>query len=354
MENAFRVGCRFDGWSDQLKFDLWEEAMRKTGVRVDDYLRERHITEELPWDQIDCGISRDFLTKELRKSQGEELTPDCRFGVCHQCGICDHDTIRNVIAKDNAGTVGKERVEPSKEATPRHRERLRIKFAKEGISRLLSHLEISSALTRGIKRSGLSFIYSKGFHPHPKISFPFATSVGMESLGEYFDIQVESPVESIKKITQKINSFLPSGLSILNISEIPPNTNSLSRIIKGFKYEIVFPGIIPLEKSGLLDKKIETFLKSDEFIILREKKRKQTRKNIRPIVNTLFFDREDGRIKMSLLFGKDGGVKPFEILVKVLGVGSDLAKKARIIKTDTIFDDGLQNISEKRHLRAAG
>ncbi|MDO9529739.1 MAG: TIGR03960 family B12-binding radical SAM protein [Syntrophales bacterium] len=354
LENAFRLGCRFDGWSDQFKFDLWEEAMRETGIRVEDYLRERHITERLPWDRIDCGISRDFLTKELQKSLGEELTADCRFGACHQCGICDHHTIRNIIAKDDAGTVGKQEVGPAKEKSPRQPERLRIKFAKEGVSRLLSHLEVSSALSRGIKRGGLSFIYSKGFHPHPKMSFTFATSVGMESLGEYVDIQVESPGENIKNVVQNINSFLPSGLRILNVREIPPDTDSLSKVIKGFKYEVVLPEKIPLEKGRLLDEKIETFFKSDEFIILREKKRKQTRRNIRPIVNTLFFDREDSRIKMSLLFGKDGGVKPSEILVEVLGMGSDLAKMARTIKTDTIFHDSSQDISEKRHLQAAG
>jgi len=354
LERAFRLGCRFDGWSDQFKFDLWEEAIKEAGIRVEDYLRERHITEELPWDRIDCGISRDFLTKELQKSLGEELTADCRFGVCHQCGICDHDTIRNIIAKDGAGTVGKKEVEPAKEESPRQIEKFRIKFAKEGVSRLLSHLEISSALIRGIKRSGLSFMYSKGFHPHPKISFPYATSVGMESLGEYVDIQVESPGESIKEVIQKINSFLPSGLRILNVRGIPPDTDSLSKVIKGFKYEVVLPEKIPLEKEKLLDEKIETFLKSDELIMLREKKRKQTRRNIRPIVNALFFDREDSRIKMSLLFGKDGGVKPSEIIVEVLGMDSDSAKMARIIKTDTIFHDSSQDISEKRHLRAAG
>ncbi|TSA52962.1 MAG: TIGR03960 family B12-binding radical SAM protein, partial [Planctomycetaceae bacterium] len=87
LERAFRLGCRFDGWSDQFKFDLWEEAIRETDIRVEDYLRERHITEKLSWDRIDCGISKNFLTEELRKSLGEELTADCRFGVCHQCGI---------------------------------------------------------------------------------------------------------------------------------------------------------------------------------------------------------------------------------------------------------------------------
>ncbi|MEA1936169.1 MAG: TIGR03960 family B12-binding radical SAM protein [Thermodesulfobacteriota bacterium] len=349
LESAFRLGCRFDGWSDRLKFNLWEQAIRETGIRIEDYMRERNITEELPWDRIDCGINKDFLTKELQKSLGEELTADCRFGTCHNCGVCDHDRVKIITAKDSADTVGKKKVEAKKEDSPREPKKFRIKFAKEGTSRLLSHLETSSALIRGIKQSGISFIYSKGFHPHPKMSFPFATSVGMESLGEYADIQIEKPGEDIERLTEKANSFLPSGLKIVNIREIQPNTDSLSKIIKGFKYEIILPEKIPLEKGewgGLLDKKIETFLRSDEFIILREKKGKQIKRNIRPIVNTLFFDRTDNRIKVSLLFGKDWGVKPSEILAQVIGLDNDVTRIARVIKTDTIFHDSSQGLSE--------
>ena len=349
LDNAFRLGCRFDGWSDQLKFNLWEQAIRETGIRIEDYLRERNITEELPWDRIDCGINKDFLKKELQKSLVEELTADCRFGTCHNCGVCDHDRVKIITAKDSADTVGKKKVEAKKEDSPKEPKKFRIKFAKEEISRFLSHLETSSALIRGIKRSGLSFVYSEGFHPHPKISFPFATSVGMESHGEYADIQIESPGGDIEKFIQKTNSFLPSGLKIMNIREIQPNTDSLSKIIKGFKYEIVLPEKIPLEKEevvGSLDKKIETFLGSDEFIILRVKKEKRTKRNIRFLVDKLLFNRKDNRIEVSLLFGKEGGVRPFEILTQILGLSNDMAKMARVIKTDTIFHNSSQGISE--------
>ncbi|MBE9546528.1 MAG: TIGR03960 family B12-binding radical SAM protein, partial [Proteobacteria bacterium] len=349
LDNAFRLGCRFDGWGDRLRFDLWEEAIRETGVRIEDYLREREITEELPWDRIDSGISRDFLAGESRKSLGEELTPDCRFEKCSNCGVCDHDRIKNIIAEDSADIIVKDKSKAKSENAPKEGKKFRVRFAKEGILRLLSHLEVSSALVRGIKRSGLSFMYSEGFHPHPKISFPFATSVGMETLDEYADIQIENPGEDTEKLAQKINSFLPSGLKIMNIREISPDTVSLSRIIKGFRYEIVLPENLPLEKGGFWDEKIETFLNSDEFIISREKKGKRTEKDIRPLVDTLFFDGKDNRIKATLFFGKEGGVRPSEILAHILGLGNDVVKTARTIKTETIF-----HVSEKRHLWAAG
>jgi len=331
-ENAFRQGCRFDGWSDQVRFDLWERAMRETNIRAEDYLRERDITEELPWDRIDCGINRDFLVREFQRSLKEELTADCRSGKCHNCGVCENDHIRITTTGDDGNSIEK----TDKKSASMPKKRLRIKFAKGGLSRFLSHLEISAALVRGMRQSGLLFVYSEGFHPHPKISFPFATSVGMESLGEYADIEAECPGKDMTKLAEKINSAMPAGLRILNIEEISPNTDSLSKTIKGFRYDIILPEKgenPPLEK---LDEKIDAFLRTEEFIVSREKKGRQIEKNIRPFVNTISFDRQANRIKASLSFGKEGGVRPAEILTHVLGLDAEAAKRARIIKTDTL------------------
>ena len=60
---------------------------------------------------------------------------------------------------------------------------LRIRFTKLGPARYLSHLELSTALSRALSLSGVSLVFSQGYHPHPKISFAGATSVGMESRG---------------------------------------------------------------------------------------------------------------------------------------------------------------------------
>ncbi|MDD5712365.1 MAG: radical SAM protein, partial [Smithellaceae bacterium] len=68
VEKAFRLGCRFDGWTDCLRFELWEEAMRQTGVNAEDYLRRRDLIENLPWEHIDAGISKEFLVAEYGKS----------------------------------------------------------------------------------------------------------------------------------------------------------------------------------------------------------------------------------------------------------------------------------------------
>ena len=41
--------------------------------------------ELLPWDHIDCGVSKEYLMRERAKALAAETTRDCRLG-CNGCG----------------------------------------------------------------------------------------------------------------------------------------------------------------------------------------------------------------------------------------------------------------------------
>lgn len=84
---AFELGCRFDGWSEYFRSDLWDQAFSECNVDKDFYAhRERSYDEVLPWDIIDSGITKEFLIRENEKAKNEEITQDCRYG-CSACGI---------------------------------------------------------------------------------------------------------------------------------------------------------------------------------------------------------------------------------------------------------------------------
>ncbi len=87
MERAWRLGCRFDGWSDQFRYDLWLQAFGEAGLDPDFYAtRERSIDEVFPWDHLDCGVTKAYLIREWERAQRAECTPDCRKG-CTGCGM---------------------------------------------------------------------------------------------------------------------------------------------------------------------------------------------------------------------------------------------------------------------------
>lgn len=89
IEKAWQLGCRFDSWSEQFDFDKWGKAFQECGLEMESYSdRERKKDEALPWEHIDSGVKKDFLLSEYEKAMEGELTEDCRFAKCVECGVC--------------------------------------------------------------------------------------------------------------------------------------------------------------------------------------------------------------------------------------------------------------------------
>lgn len=89
IEEAWRRGAKFDGWSDQFREEAWREAFLACGVDPAFYnARTRDFSEALPWEHTSPGVSRAFLTAEWKKAMAAALTPDCRRGDCTGCGVC--------------------------------------------------------------------------------------------------------------------------------------------------------------------------------------------------------------------------------------------------------------------------
>lgn len=86
---AHRRGCRFDGWSEHFRFDLWMEAFAARGIEPERYAnREYALSDPLPWDHLSCGVSKEFLTEEYLMAMRGETTADCKGG-CLSCGVAD-------------------------------------------------------------------------------------------------------------------------------------------------------------------------------------------------------------------------------------------------------------------------
>lgn len=87
LMEAHKMGCKLDGWTEHFHPDRWQKAFEISGVTPEFYaFRELKETDVLPWDHIDCGITKKFFLNERKKAYGETITPDCRYG-CSGCGI---------------------------------------------------------------------------------------------------------------------------------------------------------------------------------------------------------------------------------------------------------------------------
>ncbi|MFZ7119372.1 MAG: TIGR03960 family B12-binding radical SAM protein [Eubacteriaceae bacterium] len=89
LYDAWEKGCKFDGWRDHFKVDVWMEVFKENNIEINFYNeRERSFDEILPWDIIDCGVSKRFLFEEKNKAYTESRTDYCRNG-CVNCGITE-------------------------------------------------------------------------------------------------------------------------------------------------------------------------------------------------------------------------------------------------------------------------
>jgi len=95
IEQVWRDGARFDGWSEHFSYDMWmaaaEVALADEPVDVNWYtIRERELSEVLPWDHLDSGLDKEWLWEDWQDALAEVEVDDCRWTPCFDCGVCDH------------------------------------------------------------------------------------------------------------------------------------------------------------------------------------------------------------------------------------------------------------------------
>lgn len=99
IEAAWRAGARFDAWTEKFSLEAWETAFAAAGTSVEqEATRSFAVGEELPWDDIDSRVTKEFLLEENERAERGEKTEDCRAGSCEDCGVCVDD-IEMRIAK---------------------------------------------------------------------------------------------------------------------------------------------------------------------------------------------------------------------------------------------------------------
>jgi len=89
--DACENGCKFDGWTEQLKFHTWSEMFVKNNIDATFYAnRLRDVEENLPWDFIDIGVNKEYLKNEYKRALEGVTTPNCKE-KCSGCGMLQNN-----------------------------------------------------------------------------------------------------------------------------------------------------------------------------------------------------------------------------------------------------------------------
>ena len=90
---------------------------------------------------------------------------------------------------------------------------VRIRFAKRGKVRFISHRDVARAFERAFRVEQLPLAFTEGFSPRPKVSFGLALSVGHESDAEYLDVELAEPVD-VALLAGALSDALPEGMDV--------------------------------------------------------------------------------------------------------------------------------------------
>ncbi len=150
--------------------------------------------------------------------------------------------------------------------------KIRVKFSKHGRMRYIGHLDLQRYFQRANRRAGLKVVYSEGFSPHQKMSFAMPLSVGYESDGEYFDLEVTESASS-EEIVAALNAQQTEGIEVISCVMLPDNSENAMASVKAAEYTICFKE--GYEPGFDLKRAVEDAMSDDSFIIKKPVKKKK-------------------------------------------------------------------------------
>jgi radical SAM family uncharacterized protein/radical SAM-linked protein len=330
LQKAHELGAGFEAWTEFFDNNIWTEAFEHCNIRKEDYLRKRKVDECLPWAHISARIKRSFLLKEREKAYNEQITLDCRTEDCSQCGVCENDTRPELKPqKRTLPKVGANETSSSdlidQQETPSFN--YTFSFSKTGPARFISHLELSRCFARAMRRASIPMKYSKGFHPLPRIIFHEALSVGIESMEESANLELNSKIEP-NEIIAKVNPHLPEGIVINRVKNIAQKKMGLADSEKNKKY------LIYLQQNNDAAEKIKDFLSKKDLIITLVSKKKSYNIDIKEAVDKITID-ENNILQIITRNTQKKSPKITKIIETILQIDEKKTAALRIIKTTT-------------------
>jgi radical SAM family uncharacterized protein/radical SAM-linked protein len=330
LVEAHRLGCRFDGWSDQFHYALWKEAFEKAEYNVGFHTRKRTLKETLPWSFIETGVAPTFLWEEYQKGLEEKTSLSCRRD-CLRCGVCDGETTK--VRDKHAEEIKPPEIKKGRRNREKPiKEKVRLRFTKTGDMRFVSHLELAHLFYRASKRADLPLCHSEGFHPMPRIIFATALPVGMESLTEIVDMELEGRVTPLE-VKERLGHTLPPGIEIIEAMRVPLSSPSTSLVHRSV-YWIPLDHLISKEEA---ETRLTKALEKRAFVLHQERKGKQRSVDVRPLIERMEVvetDSSNWGIQLILRKGVGRTAKPTEIIGAMLGLQEDSLAQCKPVKIE--------------------
>ncbi len=348
LELACREGFCFDAWDEYFDYDKWLSVFERTGVDPAFYANRKFGNDEiLPWDIIDCGVSKEFFLREQAKAYGETTTPNCREH-CSACGANKLGGVRAVCPgckqmqeTENNAPLPQKQDKSAWEPITEGARIVRIKFRKVGDLQYISHLDLQRTIARVLVRANIPMWYTQGFNPHAKVVFGLPLSVGTESECEFIDLRVDRNI-SCEEVKNLLNRELTDEMQVLDAYE--PTSKFADIAWARYKIALNFAGADEKMAQALQD-----LFTTSPLLVMKKSKSGEKEVDLTQMIREFQTTcTEDGKIAVTAILraGNTENLNP-EMLVGAarerLGIlsGDPTAESYSILRTNVYTDDGV-------------
>src|SRR5215212_8271753 len=201
--------------------------------------------------------------------------------------------------------------------------KVRLRFAKHGDLRLISHHDLMRCLERILRRAQVPMATSQGFNPRPKVVFTLALALGIEGHREVVELELAEPLGP-EDVLSRLRAASPRGLDWLEAEAVPPGRAAQPEAV-AYVLEVPEP-----RRDGARARLAE-FLASEHWPYTRRRPDRTVAIDLRPFLIEAELD-PLGVLRFRMKMLPSGSARPEE-LIEALGLGDLLAQGSVLVRT---------------------
>ncbi|MEM9643582.1 MAG: TIGR03936 family radical SAM-associated protein [Planctomycetota bacterium] len=227
--------------------------------------------------------------------------------------------------------------------------RYRVRFGKVGLLRWISHRDLATLWERLARRVQLPLSMTEGFHPKPRIAFPSALALGVESLDEVVEIELREVVPP-EQLLQTLAADEQPGLLIQSVTRIPEGVRKAQLMLS--EYVITIPASADVAGAAIAIEELKkrtqvSFQRKDKTVTadLAEQVPVLEMRPARESASLIGIDEgheHDQRLHLSLHSVGGAALKPGDVL-DLLGLSSWVPDGARTTRTKVLLSNEVEN-----------
>ena len=210
----------------------------------------------------------------------------------------------------------------------------RLLFEKTGRSVWISHLDLMRLFQRVFKRAGLKLKHTQGFNPRPSVSIALPLSVGVESVCELLDFDLEGETPPNDQICRMLNDALVEGVKVKAVYDGGKKIGALALL--SCRITLEYQDLLPENAQD----QIQALFSQDSLVLPKKTKNGIQDQDIIPMIKRFSTMRVDGHTIVidALICCQNPTLNPAQIILAIETFLSELSPEHAACRRLEIYD----------------